>query len=294
MESFSLAKPEDRADIINITMKAFDEPFSTVEFVFNSRIDFNCCYVCKVGNKIVSVAHAFPIDLKLNSKIFKSYYIYGACTLPQHQGRGYMTRLLEFMEKDLKNKDGDFVFLVPEINSLVRFYEKLGYKNFFKTKTIEFTNDEFKSLCKEKTGKEINFSYFSLEKLRKKLYNNINNVIYSLRDIKFAVDLYSFFGGKVVVVENGYGICVMSENSLVVRDFTCKEIEVPYLLGKIYKFFPNAKKYILRTDPTNKFFKNCGKTSFYGMIKPLKKGKNLIINDIISNNEFPCVGISYD
>lgn len=294
MESFSLAKPEDKVELISITVKAFDEPVSTVEFVFNNRIDFDSCYVCKVNNKIISLVHAFPIDLKLNNKIFKSYYIYGVCTLPQYQGCGYMTRLLDFMEKDLKKKNGDFVFLVPEIKSLVRFYEKLGYKNFFKTKTIEFTNSEFKSLCKEKIEKKIKLSYFFLEKLRRKLYNNINNVMYSLKDIKFAVDLYSFFCGKVIANESGYGICMMHRNSLIIRDFTCKETEVPYLLGKIYKYFPNAKDYILRTEPTNKFFKDYGETDFYGMIKPLKEKNNLIINDVIISGEFPCVGISYD
>lgn len=294
MELFSLAKPEDCSEIMNITMEAFNEPFSTVKFVFENRIDFNCCYVCKVFGKIISVCHMFPIDLKLNNKIFKSFYVYGACTLPKYQGKGYMTRLLKFAEEDLKEKNGDFVFLVPETESLIKFYEKLGYKNFFKTKTAEFSNNEFKSLCKEKAKKEINFSYFSLEKLRKKLYNNINNVMYLVRDIKFAVDLYTFFGGKTVATENGYAICTRNRESLIIRDFTCEEKDVPYLLGEIYRFFPNAKRYVLRTSPTNEFFKNYGKSNFYGMIKPLKKENVTVINSILNSEKFPYLGISYD
>ena len=155
MESFSLAKPEDGSELIDITMEAFNEPFSTVKFVFENRIDFDHCYVCKVGGKIVSLVHVFPMDIKLNNKIFKSSYIYGACTLPKYQGKGYMTRLLNFLEKDLKEKNRDFVFLVPETKSLVPFYEKSGYKNFFKTKMVEFTNIEFKNLCKKTIKKEI-------------------------------------------------------------------------------------------------------------------------------------------
>lgn len=294
MELFSLAAPENCSELINVTAKAFAEPLSTVNFVFDNRIDFEYCYVCKIGGKIVSLAHALPMDLKLNRKIFKSSYIYGACTLPEYQGNGYMTRLLKFMEEDLKEKNRDFVFLVPETKSLIRFYEKLGYKNFFKTKIVEFTNSEFSFLCKEKLTKKINFPCFSLEKLRKKLYNNINNAVYSLEDIKFAVDLYSFFGGKVVAIENGYGICVPSRNSLIIRDFTCKENDSPFLLGEIYKFFPGKKKYILRTNPTNGFFKDYGENEFYGMIKSLKEENADIISNILNSKEFPYMGISYD
>lgn len=294
MESFSLAKPENGSELIDITVEAFNEPFSTVKFVFENRIDFDHCYVCKVGEKIVSLVHVFPMDIKLNNKIFKSSYIYGACTLSKYQGKGYMSRLLNFVEKDLKEKNRDFVFLVPETKSLVQFYEKLGYKNFFKMKIVEFANNEFKNLCKKRIKKEINFSYFSLEKFRGKLYNSINNVIYSLRDIKFAVDLYSFFGGKTVIIENGYGICVMDRNSLVIRDFTCQEKDAPYLLEEIYKAFPNAKKYILRTEPSNKFFENYGKNEFYGMIKPLKEKNIAVIDEIINSEKFPYLGISYD
>ena len=294
MELFSLAKPEDCSELINVTMEAFDEPFSTVKFVFENRIDFNCCYVCKVCGKIVSAVHMFPMDLKLSGKIFKSFYVYGACTLPKYQGKGYMTRLLNFVEEDLKGKNRDFVFLVPETESLIKFYEKLGFKNFFKTKTAEFSNDEFKNLCKEKTEKEINFSYFSLEKLRKKLYNNINNVMYSVRDIKFAVDLYGFFGGKTITIESGYGICTRNRESLIIRDFACKEQDTGCLFEKIYKSFPNAKRYVLRTSPTNEFFKNYGESNFYGMIKPLKKENVNVINSILNSEKFPYLGISYD
>ena len=90
--------------------------------------------------------------------------------------------------------------------------------------------------------------------------------MYSVRDIKFAVDLYGFFGGKTVATENGYGICVQNGDFLTIRDFACKEGDAAYLLERIYKSFPNAKRYILRTSPTNKFFKNYGKANFYGMI----------------------------
>lgn len=304
MEMYVKAEEYMLEEIKKVMSSCFNEPRYVMDFFFKKRLNTDNCYVCIVDRKIVSLLNVIPHKIKIEREIINGVYIYGACTLRKYRNRGYMRGLLNYTHNDCKARGYECTFLVPEVQSLESFYEKLGYKNIFKLKRIELTNKEILDTFKD-ANSENNYDvdsvidFYKIEKLRMDLLKDQNSVIYNENDIDFANSLYKFFSlGGIIHTDFGYGICAPCDpGELKIRDFICKNTDIPKLLKRIYNRFPNNKKYIIETTLNNQFFKDFGKSYFYGMIYPLSSLCSELVNNIInskSEERYPYLGISLE
>lgn len=277
MRKFKIANEEMLPELKNIMSVCFQDVFEVLDLFFQNRVCLDDCFVCEEDGKIVSFLYVMPSKLQINGKIYKSGYIYGACTLPDFRKRGIMSELIKFSEKEAMNRNYKFLFLVPDNESLENFYQKLGYRNFFKRKKIilkrsmmnKFYN--FSKRCKYFSD-DINNIPEHMEKLQNFVYNEKDMVLYNKLDFDYAVKLYKFFDGKAVVNRYGYAICTPESKGLVIRGFTAVKPFSVLLLGQIYKLFPNFKNYILLVEVNNYFFKSRvfnQEIQHFGMIKYL-------------------------
>ncbi len=289
MISFKHATKEMKPCLINAMCECFGDPKESVNYFFDNKFSTENCFVCVKNGTVAASLHTMEQKLILNEKIYKSSYIYAACTLPQYRNQGYMKKLLKYTEDCLETEDNCFVFLVPGNPGLENFYIKAGYQNFFKTKTISLGKNDITKLAYKKPSNLINFSETSVEYLRFNVYNKFNGIMYSNEDIEYAKKFYEYFGGKTVYASEGYAICVpISDSVLEIKDFTCKSHSLPHIMSEIISCFPNYEKYLIKTNPTNNLFENklpqiCKSTNFYGMIKPLKSEYCQIIKNLETN-----------
>ena len=82
---------------------------------------FKYCHYLKIDNQVVSMLFAFPVNFKNGYEEGQGFYIYGVATDKDKRGKGYMARLINSLE-------GDFFVLKPVNESVVKFYEKTGFK----------------------------------------------------------------------------------------------------------------------------------------------------------------------
>lgn len=288
MRKFKMDNEEMLPELKNIMSVCFQDVFEVVDLFFKNRVCLNDCFVCEEDGKIVSVLHIIPSELQINGKIYKSGYIYGACTLPDFRKRGIMSELIKFSEKEAMNRNYKFLFLVPDNESLENFYQKLGYRNFFKHKKIVLKRSmmnkfyNFSKRCKYFNDDIKNISEH-MEKLQNFVYNEKNVVLYNNQDFDYAVKLYNFFDGKAVTNRYGYAICTPEFEGLIIRGFTAVKPFSVLLLGQIYKLFPNFKNYILLSEVNNYFFESRvfnQKIQHFGMIKCLDNKMHNSIKNI--------------
>lgn len=289
MVSFKHATKEMKPCLINAMCECFGDSKENVNYFFDNKFSAENCFVCVKDGAATALLHTMEQKLILNEKIYKSSYIYAACTLPQYRNQGYMKKLLKYTEDCLEAKGNCFTFLVPGSLDLVNFYQKAGYQNFFKTKTIFLEKDDITKRFYEKPSNSINFSETSVEYLRFSVYNKFNGIMYSDKDIEYAKKFYERFGGKTVYAPKGYAICVPIDDSVLeVKDFTCNSSSLSHIMSEIINCFPNYENYLIKTNPENTLFENmlpqiCKSTNFYGMIKPLKSEYCQIIKNFETN-----------
>lgn len=290
-------------EIARIMANCFNEPISSVNFFLKNKSKNSKCYICKNKNSIISVLHGLPYSIKLGKNHFKISYIYAACTAPKYRKKGYMKKLIRLFEMQSKLNGFDFSVLVPDSKNLENYYQKLGYRNFFKIKKIKLNKEQFLNFCRmpKKVQNEQNKNIYKnfykyMEKLRLDIYNNMDLVLYNAKDIEYAANLYRFFGGKLINIQQGYGICEPTgENTLLIKDFTCKNEFIPDLLEKIYKNFPRYENFEIQTSTADSFFENNATTHYFGMIKPLSKAGKIALEKFKqTSNQNAYLGLALD
>ena len=86
------------------------------------------CYICEINSEITAMAFAISTNLSQ----FSIKYIYACATKKQYRGKGIMKNLLEIIYIDACHTDDVAgIFLRPANNSLTKYYQTLGFIDFF-------------------------------------------------------------------------------------------------------------------------------------------------------------------
>ena len=93
------------------------------------------------GN-IAALLFALPCEIISEEKRFDAYYLYAAATKKEYRKKGHMSRLINGLINE-----GKPIFLKPETEELIGFYERLGFKKF-----TAVTGGETKITAKPKEG----------------------------------------------------------------------------------------------------------------------------------------------
>ena len=101
--------------------------------------------VSKTDEKGSPIAMLFLMDAKIVTNGISSdyYYLYAACTHPDHRGKGIMANLLE-EAKEIATKDNKLgIFLKPANPPLFDFYAKSNFMPYFNVCKINMLAENF-------------------------------------------------------------------------------------------------------------------------------------------------------
>ena len=151
---------------------SFPDTLALINFFFKNKFKPEFCNAVIKDDTVISSIQAFPEEIILEGKSFSAKYIYEASTLPNFRRQGYMKRLLNFTAEVERKRNTDFLFLVPCSKDIEKYYEKLGYENFFKIRRINLSNKDFKKLISENPCEGTNWgsSGYPVEKICNMVY----------------------------------------------------------------------------------------------------------------------------
>lgn len=284
----SFAAAEQKQELYELWKSSFDENDYFTSLFFENLYDPINCLVLTENGTIVSALHMLPSEiLTENNTAEKANYIYGAATVKKFQGRGFMTKLLEYSFEYGKRRGEKYSVLIPAKKSLFSFYERCGYIKFSKIREVLFKRGELNKFCSSKDLLQYNFTIDNIEKLR---FNNIigssGSVIWNKKHIEYAVKLTKAENGFIVYSKDSYAFVSVEESAAVIKEIVCSNDSIGVLISKIMNN-TNADYFVFRLKEDMPIFENMGRTEYNGMIRTMD-GKD------ITNFRCPYMGLVLD
>lgn len=295
MLNFKFANEDNLNEIKNIWKTCFLEPINNAEFFLSRNFTTTNCAVCCIDNKIVSMLFLLDIQLYTEFGLQNANYIYAAATLPEFRKQGLMGKLLDFSNNESLKRGNIYSILLPANSKLYNFYEKYGYKKFFKINNLKISQEEIKSLINGQCPSEIDYSLNNIDKiyfLRQKFLKTNGNVVLSKHFLKYAIDMNKFYGGKTFCSQDEYAIVRNTSMNTEILEICCKKENLPSLLASIHSEFKSSS-YIIRLPGNTHYFPSKETLIDFGMIKPLTPDKNNLSN-ILKKNPSPYLGLALD
>ncbi len=134
--------------------EAFDDPEEYTRYYFQNRCINNKILSAYVDDKLVGMIHLNPYNVYINGMEKKSYYVVGVAVSMEMREKGIMKSMMNRAINDLVSEDIEFVFLMPALED---YYNNLGYRKIYDTKTMDFT-----ILEQEEFEREVSDCYASL------------------------------------------------------------------------------------------------------------------------------------
>ena len=293
LAKYRVSKEQDIPQLKKIFKTSFDVSNEEVEFFFSQKFSLKNCLIGETDEKIVCALHLMDASFVFKSFNERVYYVYAAATLPEYRKKGLMTRLLEYSFKVTKERGKSYSVLKPENTALYDFYQKLGYKKFFKESIYTIERKEFFDLIKlrNKSFKETNGEHTkkeSPEEILKEALLNRGGILFTESHIKYALEYNKLLGGSSYVLDGGFLICNLeNKDTLYISElFYLKEETLYSLLLKVYNEFKSVKKYIIKT-PCG-ILKNIfeGKVQYCGMIRSMGG------EEVFGDSEKPYLGFT--
>ncbi len=289
----TMAQNSMQPELRNILKVCFNEKDEAIDLLFKEKFNENNTVVCIEDGKIVSAAYIFDNYIVYNKKKLPSCYMYAVATLPEYQGKGFMRKLLKYAEDISKENGKFFSTLYPATTSLYDFYEKLGYKYFFKTSILEVDDYKLKNILDNsvdnKEKKTINFSY--IFNLRENFYKQSGQAFWDESTIRYACKANNIYGGTTIISGRSYAICRREKDSVIVVDSAILPEDAKSIIKSIKDKY-NAKKYQFRLPVGMQLFGVSGKDIPFGMIKPLVN--NSVCDKILKEIKNPYLGLVMD
>ena len=110
-----------------------DESESFLNYYYAEKIKDNEIYVIEDGDKIISMIHLNPYEMRVGTENYKLHYIVGVATDPAYRKRGLMAKLLRYVMNIMAERGEPFTYLMPVAKEI---YEPFGFE-FIYTKAME-------------------------------------------------------------------------------------------------------------------------------------------------------------
>lgn len=120
-------REEDGEAIQEIWQTCFGDDEEYIQFYLEHRMTKENMLVIHADGRPVSMASFLPVEYLCQGEYMDARYVYAVATLPEYRGRGFASRLLRFAAE----KYGQPLILAPAEESLMQYYEKLGFKRAF-------------------------------------------------------------------------------------------------------------------------------------------------------------------
>lgn len=267
------SKESDIDGIINLWKEAFGDSEKEITFFLDNRYKAENTLIAEENGKVASMLFLLDGEMKVDDKIYLSYYLYAACTLKEFRGRGYMASLLDFARETAINRNIDFICLLPAEESLYQYYENHGYKAVFRKKTYEINrNNNNASLIDYE-------SFCDFEKSRNDAFADIDYFKWDSSGVDFAVEHHKFYGGQVVSNCEGFLLYSVSDRELHVKENTFTD-NLCNVFSDLFNLYPNVDKIIADLPSGIKFAAENYKEISWGMALAVNKQAEFVLDKI--------------
>jgi len=195
--------------------------------------------VCEYDNAENPISMLFLMDANIisNGKELPYYYLYAACTHPEHRGKGIMGRLLEKAKEVALNNGKLGIFLKPAKPSLFDFYAKSDFVPFFNVCKIIKSVNEFIRLYSPQITNTTKTTMSLWHSIRKDFLNEFNcdYVDFSQDILTTAAD------GSIPISSKNFGfVYEIRDNLLLVKEALCKRGYINQLMSAISHILQNS------------------------------------------------------
>lgn len=194
-------RDRDGEQIENIWETCFGDEKEYIRFYMEHRMTEENMLIIREEGKAVSMASFLPVRYLCDGEYVDARYVYAVATLPEYRGRGLAKRILTFAQEHY----GQPLILAPAEESLMRYYETLGFQKAFPDTresmkdtltALEWTGDEDTDVAlKPLTAQE--YVQIRDEKCEREGY-----VRWDEDAVGYAMALCERYGGGAVAVES--------------------------------------------------------------------------------------------
>lgn len=154
------------------TRKLWEEVFAEdtrefLDYYYTVKTAENEIYVMEDGDRIVSMIHLNPYEMRIENRICKTHYIVAVATDAAYRKQGCMRRLLHHVIQIMTDRGEPFTFLMPAAEAI---YKPFGFefvyeqkREIVKGKRTEDSNLEFIYATEADCGEMADFANKQLE-----------------------------------------------------------------------------------------------------------------------------------
>jgi len=241
-----------------------------------------------------------------DSEIIPIQYVYAAATRPDYQGRGIMTKLIEFARRCAEVRGQKYMVLVPGSRELFRFYEKQKFYRCFKVRKTYMTRKDLMILSGCGKNKPTQNRYSRGAKLtlsdihavrRDVLVDREGFVTWDFRSFKYAAGAYELSGGKIIAsggegTDAGYAFCYAENDTVYITELVASVGFTANVIQNILAEF-EEEKFEFSLPVFDEFFEQFGEVVDFGMIRAVNDRYPMNILTI-SGNHLPYLGLALD
>lgn len=222
----------DREAIETMWEQCFGDSKEFIDFYMENRMtELNMLVIQRQGRP-VSMATFLPADIQTPMGNLEGYYVYAVATLPEYQGQGLSTRILEFAQQHWQKP----LLLSPAESSLRIFYAKRGFQPVYVPKFYALqpaaTQDEVE--LKPATAKEY-------KHIRDEHWQGPGYVAWLEEDIAYAMKHAAFQQGESLLFTNQQGqqlvMYTIDGNTMRIVETTLGLGQLPGLLPALRQRF---------------------------------------------------------
>ncbi len=239
-----LANKENISQLYDLWQICFGDDKETIDMFFNNSFECENTIVCVDDEKVVAMMFLLPEVIKIcekeylptysvTNKEYSAYYLYALGTTPEYRQRGIMGEMIEYAARLSKDRQIDYLFLVPASESLFGYYEKRGFQNAFRQKKLVMDKKGLKHLSATEGLNLVSLDSTSFRKMKNDNLENQNFVDWNESEINLASDYFRSGNGEVVATEKGTCFIEHAKNRDIVYDLTVKTEDLCSMLNTI-------------------------------------------------------------
>lgn len=228
-------------DLKLIWKECFHDPDEYINFFFENYFGVMTTLVYCIDQKPVSMLTLMPANLHTLDSVTKVNYIYAVATLPICQGKGYSSKLLEYVNVIMNES----TFLQPATNQLQQFYQRNGYQVSINRFIMNFSDITIHQSELEAATLNPNYDVRELHQEDSKIYSSIRNSFFEQAGyiawednvIAYAIRENEFTGGKTLLINNEYILMYRAyDGVLYIREYTMPDDMLLDFVNRIPEF----------------------------------------------------------
>lgn len=241
-------------------MRCFGDSQMYTDYLFEGLIKPQNLLVYTFDSVPAAMLCLQPFALQTPLGNAQGAYIFGVATLPEHQGRGLSTALMEHAHAHLAQNGYALSALVPAAESLFAFYARLGYETaFFIEKRMLAARDIAKQSDCALTPVEL----ATLDDMRGEYFGGRKLFVRWDRSfLQYVGDECRFLGGEVLAVScngsDGYAVCYPYKGTVVIKELAIAEEMFGSVMAAIHQRYQGERYVVyLTADFSAAAVKNC-------------------------------------